>query len=117
MLGFVADVRPLYVAANVVLVPTPVSAGTNIKVLEAMAMQRAVVSTTCGCAGLDLIHGESVWVGDTAETFAEGVAELLANPRRRTAMALEAYRNVARRFDWRKIGFKQRDLLREVLEG
>ena len=117
LLGFVADVRPLYVAANVVLVPTPVSAGTNVKVLEAMAMQRAVVSTTCGCAGLDLIHGESVWVGDTAETFAEGVAELLANPRRRAAMALEAYRHVARRFDWRKIGFKQRDLLREVLEG
>jgi glycosyltransferase involved in cell wall biosynthesis len=117
LLGFVADVRPLYVAANVVLVPTPVSAGTNVKVLEAMAMQRAVVSTTCGCAGLDLIHGESVWVGDTAETFAEGVAELLANPRRRAAMALEAYRHVARRFAWRKIGFKQRDLLREVLEA
>ena len=45
MLGFVADVRPLYVEANLVLVPTTVSAGTNVKVLEAMAMERAVVST------------------------------------------------------------------------
>jgi glycosyltransferase involved in cell wall biosynthesis len=116
LLGFVADVRPLYVQANVVLVPTPVSAGTNVKVLEAMAMQRAVVSTSCGCAGMDLIHGESVWVGDTAEAFAEGVSELLANPRRRAAMALDAYRHVAQRFDWRKIGFRQRDLLREMLE-
>ena len=51
MLGFVADVRPLYVEANLVMVPTTVSAGTNVKVLEAMAMQRAVVSTTSGCAG------------------------------------------------------------------
>jgi glycosyltransferase involved in cell wall biosynthesis len=116
LLDFISDVPPLYIAANVVLVPTPVSAGTNVKVLEAMAMQRAVVSTSRGCAGLDLVHGESVWVGDTAETFAEGVAALLANPQRRAAMALEAYRHVARRFDWRKIGFKQRDLLRALLE-
>ena len=116
LLGFISDVRPLYIAANVVLVPTPVSAGTNVKVLEAMAMQRAVVSTSRGCAGLDLIDGEGVWIGDTAESFAEGVATLLANPQRRAAMALEAYRHVARRFDWRKIGFKQRDLLRKLLE-
>jgi glycosyltransferase involved in cell wall biosynthesis len=116
LLGFISDVRPLYVEANLVLVPTPVSAGTNVKVLEAMAMQRAVVSTSRGCAGLDLIHGESVWVGDTAEAFGEGVSTLLANPLRRAAQALEAYRHVVRRFDWRKIGFKQRDLLREILE-
>jgi len=116
LLGFISDVRPLYVQANAVLVPTPVSAGTNVKVLEAMAMQRAVVSTSCGCAGLDLTPGESVWVADTAEAFAEGVGALLANPRRRAAMALEAYRHVACRFDWRKIGSKQRDLLRELLE-
>jgi glycosyltransferase involved in cell wall biosynthesis len=116
LLGFVSDVRPLYIAGNVVLVPTPVSAGTNVKVLEAMAMRRAVVSTSCGCAGLDLIHGESVWVGDTAETFAEGVGALLANPQRRAAMALQAYEHVASRFGWRKIGLKQRDLLRQMLE-
>ena len=48
LLGFVADVRPLYVEANLVIVPTTVSAGTNVKVLEAMAMQRAVVSTPSG---------------------------------------------------------------------
>ena len=52
--------RPLYVEANLVIVPTTVSAGTNVKVLEAMAMQRAVVSTTSGCAGLGLLHGHSV---------------------------------------------------------
>jgi len=116
LLGFVSDVRPLYVAANVVLVPTPVSAGTNVKVLEAIAMHRAVVSTSCGCAGLGLVHGESVWVGDTAEAFAEGVAALLADSGRRAAIGLEAYRHVARRFDWRRIGFKQRDLLLQMLE-
>ena len=52
LLEFVRDVRPLYEEANLVLVPTLVSAGTNVKVLEAMAMERAVVSTSSGCAGL-----------------------------------------------------------------
>src|ERR1035441_8010719 len=62
MLGFVSDVRPLYVESNLALVPTIVSAGTNVKVLEAMAMQRAVVSTATGCAGLGLLHGHSAWL-------------------------------------------------------
>ena len=112
MLGFVADVRPLYVEANLVLVPTTVSAGTNVKVLEAMAMERAVVSTSAGCAGLGLLDGYSVWVGDTAEAFASGIATLIADPERRAAMAQSAYAHAVRNFDWRTIGEKQRALLR-----
>ena len=90
LLGFVADVRPLYVETNLVIVPTTVSAGTNVKVLEAMAMQRAVVSTSSGCAGLGLLHGHSVWVADTAMAFAAGVATLLADPERRAQIAAAA---------------------------
>jgi glycosyltransferase involved in cell wall biosynthesis len=115
LLGFVADVRPLYVEANVVLVPTPVSAGTNVKVLEAMAMQRAVVSTASGCAGLGLDPGRSVLIGDTAEAFAKAVAALLGDPERRRALALTAYEHAVRQFDWRSIGEKQRALLQELL--
>ena len=54
LLGFVEDVRPAYADTNVVVVPTTVSAGTNVKVLEAMAMGRAGVSPSSGCAGLEL---------------------------------------------------------------
>jgi len=115
LLGFTADVRPLYREANLVLAPTTVSAGTNIKVLEAMAMQRAVVSTTSGCAGLGLLHGHSVWIADTGEAFAAGIATLIADPERRTQIAQAAYRHAARNFDWRAIGEKQRDLLRQLL--
>jgi glycosyltransferase involved in cell wall biosynthesis len=114
MLGFVADVRPLYVEANVVIVPTTVSAGTNVKVLEAMAMQRAVVSTPSGCAGLGLLHGHSVWEAETPEAFAAGVAILIADPERRQQMAQAAYDHARRNFDWQSIGERQRDLLREV---
>lgn len=115
LLGFVADVRPLYVAANLVLVPTTVSAGTNVKVLEAMAMRRAVVSTTSGCAGLGLLHGHSVWIADTPEAFAAGIATLLGDPDLRTALAESAYAHAARHFDWRALGQKQRDLWRSML--
>jgi len=112
MRSFVADVRPLYVESNIVIVPTTVSDGTNVKVLEAMAMQRAVVSTTSGCAGLGLLHGHSVWVADTPEAFAAGIATLLADPERRTQIAQAAYLHAQRNFDWSAIGEKQRDLLR-----
>jgi glycosyltransferase involved in cell wall biosynthesis len=116
MLGFVADVHPLYVDANLVLVPTTVSAGTNLKVLEAMAMQRAVVSTSVGCAGLGLLHGHSVWIGDTAEAFASGIATLIADPERRRDFAQSAYAHAVRKFDWQVLGEKQCDLLRDLLK-
>src|ERR1022692_453929 len=111
LLGFVSDVRPLYVESNLVLAPTTVSAGTNVKVLEAMAMERAVVSTSSGCAGLGLVHGHSVWVADSAVAFAAGVATLINDPERRRQMARAAYGVALRNFDWAAIGEKQRALL------
>jgi glycosyltransferase involved in cell wall biosynthesis len=114
LLGFVADVRPLYVEANLVIVPTTVSAGTNVKVLEAMAMERAVVSTPSGCAGLGLLHGHSVWIGETPQAFAAGVATLIADPERRRQIAQAARAHALRNFDWDAIGEKQRQLLREL---
>jgi glycosyltransferase involved in cell wall biosynthesis len=115
LLGFVADVRPLYVDANLVLAPTTVSAGTNVKVLEAMAMQRAVVSTESGSAGLRLMHGFTVWIGDTPAAFAAGVGTLIADAEKRAHMAGAAYEHALRHFDWRAIGEKQRSLLRDLL--
>ena len=75
ILEFVADVRPLYRETNVVVVTTLESAGTNVKVLEALAMERAVVSTSSGCAGLGLEHGVTAWIADSAEGLAEGIRE------------------------------------------
>jgi glycosyltransferase involved in cell wall biosynthesis len=97
-----------------VIVPTTVSAGTNLKVLEAMAMERAVVSTTCGCAGLGLEHGASVWIADDADSFAEAVARLLESPSERARLA-RAARSIVGRFDWKELGRKQRALYREML--
>lgn len=99
VLEFVADVRPLYTQANVVVVPKQASAGTNVKVLEALAMQRAVVSTTTGCAGLGLEHGKNVWIADTPEAFAEGVARLLDDDGLRRQIAEAGRETACRGFD------------------
>jgi ribosomal protein S18 acetylase RimI-like enzyme len=115
MLEFVADVRPLYHRANVVVVPTLESAGTNVKVLEAMAMQRAVVSTSSGCAGLGLEHGANVWVADKASDFAAAIEKLLNDGELRERIARAGRLHVERNFDWRAIGLKQRAMLRELL--
>jgi len=114
LLAFIEDVRPLYVEANLIIVPTTVSAGTNVKVLEAMAMQRAVVSTTSGCAGPGLAARPQRVVADAPEAFAAGVATLIADPERRRQLALAAYGHAVRNFDWAAIGEKQRELLREI---
>jgi ribosomal protein S18 acetylase RimI-like enzyme/glycosyltransferase involved in cell wall biosynthesis len=115
LLEFVADVRPLYVEANLVLVPTLVSAGTNLKVLEALAMERAVVSTSSGCAGLGLDHMANVWIADSADDFAKGVETLLGNRELRNRLASSGRAYVEQHFDWKKIGERQRALLRELL--
>ena len=107
---FVEDVRPLYETANVVIVPTLVSAGTNVKVLEAMAMERVVVSTPSGAGGLGLTHGESIWVAASAGEFAEGIVALLEDEGRRRRMAAEGRRIAVEKFGWEAMGEVQRAL-------
>lgn len=115
MHDFVRDVQPLYAEANLVIVPTLVSAGTNLKVLEAMAMGRAIVSTTCGCAGLGLEHGRTIWIADEASAFADGVERLLEDPAERARLAARARLLAEQQFDWRAIGRVQKKVWEEML--
>ncbi len=114
---FVADVRPLYGETNLVLVPTLVSAGTNVKLLEALAMRRAVLSTSSGCAGLGLVHGETVWIADGEAAFLEAATTLLSGPALRRSIAQKGYEAAHRRFGWNRIGEAQRHLLRQLAGG
>ena len=100
MHAFVEDLRPLYANASVVAVPLEVSAGTNIKVMEAMACGRAVVSTPVGCQGLGLVDGHDALIRSTPEEFAAAICELLASPARRESIAAAARHTVEQRFSW-----------------
>jgi glycosyltransferase involved in cell wall biosynthesis len=115
LLGFVSDVVPLYLETNLVLIPTVVSAGTNLKALEAMAMDRAIVSTPSGVAGLGLVHGESVWLADDAAGFAEGITRLLQDDALRERLARTARQLAQERFGWPALAELQKQTWRTVL--
>lgn len=110
--GFIRDVRPFYEDTHLVLIPTVVSAGTNLKALEAMAMRRAIVSTPSGVAGLGLEHGKSVWIAETASEFAAGIECLLADEALRTKLAEEAYLLAKQQYGWPALAEKQVELWR-----
>lgn len=111
--GFVSDVRNAYSRAELVLAPLTASAGSNIKVLEAMAMGRVVVSTPAGINGLELAPGEEVVVAKSAMEMAQEIQSLCCNAARRREIEAHA-REAARRYDWREIAKAQSDLYRRL---
>ena len=101
--GYVDDVRPYIAAASVYVVPLRVGGGTRLKVLEALACGKAIVSTSLGCEGLGLTPGRELVVADTPQEFARQVVELLRNPERREELGQAARRFAEERYDWRLI--------------
>jgi glycosyltransferase involved in cell wall biosynthesis len=101
--GFVDDLRPLYARATAVAVPLLVSAGTNIKVMEAMACGKAVVSTPVGCEGLDLVDGSELLIRADSATFAAAVSDLLADDCLRIRIGRQARAAAEQRFSWKQI--------------
>jgi GT2 family glycosyltransferase len=111
---FVADVRPAYERAAIVIAPLVASAGTNIKIMEAMAMGKAIVSTAAGINGLDLHPGEDVIVSRTPAEMAQAIAELIENPAKRQSLEQAARKMVERDFDWDMIAKRQSQIYEEL---
>lgn len=101
--GFVPDVRPAYRECDVVVIPLPVSAGTNIKLMEAMACGRAVVSTEVGCTGLELEDGHDLLIRSLGPDFSEAIARLLLDTELCQKMAENARQTAEKRFGWKAI--------------
>lgn len=112
--GFVSDVRSAYRRAAVVIAPLVASAGTNIKVLEAMAMGRAVVSTPAGINGLDLSPGKDILLANTAEEMAAAIERLFADPAERLRIEAAARETAERDFGWDTIARRQAALYSEI---
>lgn len=104
--GFVEDLVPHYREASLVVVPLPVSAGTNIKLMEALACERAVITTPVGCAGLDLIDGSDALIRELGPAFAEAICDLLNNPSKRAQIAAQGRIAAIARFSWESIADK-----------
>lgn len=102
--GYVDDVRPWIVPAACCIVPLRAGSGTRLKILEAWAFGKAVVSTTVGCEGLEAVDGENILVRDDPVAFAGAVAQVLEEPSLRDRLGENGRRTVERRYDWRVIG-------------
>jgi glycosyltransferase involved in cell wall biosynthesis len=98
--GPVADAVVELAKARVVVVPLLAGSGTRVKILEAWAAGRAVVSTTVGAEGLPVRDGEHLLLRDTAESFAAAVSALLAAPEERLRLGAAGRRLWEREFTW-----------------
>lgn len=111
--GRVADVRPYLAESEVVIVPLRIGGGTRIKIPEAMAMSKAVVSTSLGAEGLPFKNRREILLEDEPEKFAVSVIDLLKNSEFRIATGNAAREKVVRDHGWGSVvDHVERTLLR-----
>ncbi len=106
--GSVPDVRPYLQEATVTIVPLQIGSGTRLKILEALAMGKAVVSTSLGAEGLALVSGRHLWIEDEPEAFARRVVELFHDPEQRASLGSAGRSLVEEEYSWQRC---ERDLL------
>jgi len=98
--GAVDDIRPYLGKAALCVVPLRSGSGTRIKIFEAMAMGKAVVSTTMGAEGLPVHHGENIILADGPQEFARQVVALLRDPDRCAQLGAAARKLVEENYGW-----------------
>ncbi|HLI50696.1 MAG TPA: glycosyltransferase family 4 protein [Thermomicrobiaceae bacterium] len=101
--GTLPDVRPAVVAAGIVVVPLMTGGGTRLKILEAFAMGRPVVSTPLGAAGIEARDGEHLLLASDPAEFVEAVQRLHDFPELASRLTDAAYRLVQDRYQWKTI--------------
>jgi glycosyltransferase involved in cell wall biosynthesis len=115
--GEVEDIRPHLAEAFAMVVPLRSGGGTRLKILQAMAMSRPVISTTLGAEGLGVCPGEHLLIADKPELFADSIA-LLAHSSPSAQRIAEAGRRFAlARYDWQQCLRGLEDLYHTVLSG
>src|SRR5207248_8752296 len=98
--GWVEDIRPFLARGSACIVPLRIGGGTRLKIFEAMAMGKAVVSTTVGAEGLPVTNGTHVMVADDPASFARAVVVLIRDADRRQQLEVAARALVVEKYDW-----------------
>ena len=117
VVGPVPEMAPYFGRATAVVVPLRSGGGTRLKILEAMACRRAVVSTSVGCEGLEVADGRDLLVADGEAAFEARTLSLLADPALRERLAEAGRELVERRYDWRTLGDELERVLLKVSGG
>lgn len=115
--GSVPDVRPYLAESAAAIVPLRLGSGTRLKILEALATRRPVISTTLGAEGLELEHGRDLLLADRADDFADAVVRLLEHPEEARALAAAGQATVAQHYDWQVVGEAFQEQLADLLRS
>jgi sugar transferase (PEP-CTERM/EpsH1 system associated) len=113
--GTVEDVVPHYAHSTVCVVPLRAGGGTRLKIVEAMALGRPVVSTSIGCEGLDVVDGEHLLIADTPEQFAEKTVRLLRDRALYRSICANARRLVEAQYGWDRIAERLTDVYEDMV--
>jgi len=113
--GTVEDIREYVAGASVCIVPLRIGSGTRLKIMEALAMGKAVVSTTIGAEGLALTANHHIALADEPQEFANEVIRLMRDRERRKSLGDEGRRLVAERYSWRQVTGNFMDKCNEVI--
>jgi len=113
--GTVDDVRPSIAQGSVYVVPLRAGGGTRLKIFEALAMAKPVVSTTVGAEGLGLQPGRDYIAADDPGAFADGVVSLLRDPARRLALGGAGRTLVDTCYSWPTVARRFEELCEEVV--
>ena len=109
-LGFVDDIRPHVLSASVYIVPLRIGGGTRLKILDAMAMGKALVTTSIGCEGLGLEQGRQALIADTPDEFAKAVIGLLEHSSKIKELGENSRAYVCENFRWEQIAAVMEDV-------
>jgi glycosyltransferase involved in cell wall biosynthesis len=101
--GWVEDIRPFVARAAVCIVPLRIGGGTRLKIFEAMAMGKAVVSTTVGAEGLPVESGNDILLADAPNDFAQSVIALLRDSNLRRRLETGARALVQENYSWKRV--------------
>lgn len=116
IVGTVSSVVEYLHRAAAVVVPLRVGGGTRLKIYEAMAAAKAVVSTTVGAEGLDVTNGRDILLADTPDQFASALSRILVDPRERRRLEDEAL-TTASRYDWSAVAEQFESMLAHVVRS
>ena len=99
--GYVSDPTPFLQSAGVMVVPLRAGGGMRVKILNAMAQALPIVTTTLGCEGIAVKHGEHVLIADTPAAFADAVLKVLNDRALGNALGCAGRRLIDTTYDYR----------------
>lgn len=115
--GTVPDVRPHVATGQIYVVPLRIGGGTRIKIYEALAMKRCVLSTSIGAEGLPLTNDENIVIADSEQALAEKAKELLQDNEKRRKIAASGHEFVTENYSWSSAADRLEAALQRVCDN